>query len=102
MCNTDIEPNRLAAAPDAAVTFVGDFPAGARVGLVIFNGLAALAVPSTDDTDQVVSAIESITVARGTAISSAMPRDRPATARRPRQAPPRERAAPISPTSSSC
>jgi Ca-activated chloride channel family protein len=72
MCNVDIEPNRLAAAQDAAVTFVDGLDTGAQVGLVIFNGLAALTVPSTGDTDQVVSAIESITVSPGTAIGAAI------------------------------
>jgi Ca-activated chloride channel family protein len=72
MCNTDIEPNRLTVAQDAAVAFVERLDQGARVGLVTFNGLAALVVPSTSDTGQVISAIELITVARGTAIGSAI------------------------------
>lgn len=72
MCNTDIEPNRLTAAQNAAVEFVEGIDDGAQVGLVTFNGLAALVVPSTTDTDEITSAIQSITVARGTAIGSAI------------------------------
>jgi Ca-activated chloride channel family protein len=72
MCNTDIEPNRLAVAQDAAVEFVDGIDEGTQIGLVTFNGLAGLVVPSTTDTDEITSAIERITVARGTAIGLAI------------------------------
>lgn len=72
MCNTDIEPNRMAAAQDAAIEFVDGLGEGTHVGLVTFNGLAGLVVPSTTELEDVISAIESITVARGTAIGSAI------------------------------
>ena len=49
MCSTDVEPNRLAVAQEAARTFVEKQPKGTRMGLVVFSGFAELAVPPTTD-----------------------------------------------------
>lgn len=72
MCSTDVEPNRLTAAQDAARTFVENQSNGARIGLVIFSGFAELAVPPTTDRKALVAAIDSLTTGHGTAIGAAM------------------------------
>jgi Ca-activated chloride channel family protein len=72
MCSTDVQPNRLAVAQEAARAFVENQPKGVRLGLVIFSGFAELAVPPTTDREALVAAIDTLTVGRGTAIGSAM------------------------------
>jgi Ca-activated chloride channel family protein len=72
MCATDVEPNRLAVAQQAARDFVEDLPAGTRMGLVVFAGFAQLAVPPTTDHKALMAAIDGLTTARGTAIGAAM------------------------------
>jgi Ca-activated chloride channel homolog len=72
MCATDIKPNRLAVAQDAAREFVEDQPKDVRMALVVFSGFAELGVPPTTDRKALVNAIESLTTGRGTAIGAAM------------------------------
>jgi len=72
MCATDIAPNRLAVATEAARTFVEDQDGGTRIGLVAFSGIAALLVPPTTDQKALLAAIDSLTTARGTAIGQAI------------------------------
>ena len=72
MCSTDVQPNRLAAAQQAARAFVENQPKGLRMALVVFSGFAQLAVPPTTDRKALVDAINRLTVGRGTAIGSAM------------------------------
>ncbi|MFT4288923.1 VWA domain-containing protein [Nocardioides sp.] len=72
MCSTDVDPNRLTVAQDAALDFLDDQPAGVRIGLVTFAGTAGLLVPPTDDLDEVRDAIEGFQVSRGTAVGSAI------------------------------
>jgi Ca-activated chloride channel homolog len=72
MCATDVEPNRLAVAQDAAREFVEDQPKDVRMALVVFSGFAELGVPPTTDRKVLVDAIESLTTGRGTAIGAAM------------------------------
>jgi Ca-activated chloride channel homolog len=71
MCSTDVEPNRMSVAQDAARAFVKDQPKGTRIGLVVFAGFAQLVVPPTSETDQLTSAIDGLTTVRGTAIGAA-------------------------------
>lgn len=71
MCATDVEPNRMAVAQDAARQFVKDQPDGTRIGIVAFAGFAEVVVPPTTDTDQLVAAIDGLTTARGTVIGAA-------------------------------
>ena len=71
MCATDIEPNRLAVAQDAARRFVNAQPKGTRIGLVAFAGFAELVVPPTSDRKALIAAIEGFATARGTAIGAA-------------------------------
>ncbi len=68
MCSTDVVPNRLTAAENAARDFVKAQPKGARIGLVVFTGIAALRVEPTTDKDALLSAIGSLRTSRGTAI----------------------------------
>jgi len=72
MCSTDIPPNRLEAAKDAAQSFVNNEMSGRQVGIVAFAGFAELIQPPTDNTNLLESAIESLTTARRTAIGSAI------------------------------
>jgi Ca-activated chloride channel homolog len=71
MCSTDVPPNRLSVAQDAARSFVKGQPKGTRIGLVVFAGFAQLTVPPTSDSKPLVDAINNLTTARGTAIGAA-------------------------------
>jgi Ca-activated chloride channel homolog len=71
MCSTDIEPNRLSVAQEAARQFVKDQADGTRIGLVIFAGFAQLVVEPTTQRDGLLDAINGLTTARGTAIGAA-------------------------------
>ncbi|GAA1809889.1 VWA domain-containing protein [Luedemannella flava] len=68
MCSTDIPPNRLTAAQEAARDFIDAQPKGARIGIVAFSGIAALLVAPTNDKDALRAAIDGLRTARGTAI----------------------------------
>jgi Ca-activated chloride channel family protein len=68
MCSTDVSPNRLTAAENAAREFVKAQHDGTKIGLVIFTGIAALRVEPTSDKDALLAAIGSLRTSRGTAI----------------------------------
>ena len=70
MCSSDVSPNRLAAAQDAARKFVDDQPDGTRLGIVAFAGTAQMLVPPTSDRDRLHSAIGGLTTSNGTAIGN--------------------------------
>jgi Ca-activated chloride channel homolog len=72
MCSTDVEPNRLAAAQDAAREFVRAQHQGTRIGLVTFSGIAGLLVEPTTDKKALLSAIDTLRTSRGTAIGLAI------------------------------
>jgi Ca-activated chloride channel family protein len=72
MCSTDVEPNRLTVAQQAAVTFIKSQHGQRKLGLVAFAGVAGLQVPPTTDKDALIEAIDNFTTARGTAIGSAI------------------------------
>jgi Ca-activated chloride channel family protein len=72
MCSTDISPNRLQAAKEAALSFVESRDPGTRIGIVAFAGFAELIQPPTDDREILTSAITYMTTARRTAIGSAI------------------------------
>ena len=72
MCSTDVAPNRLSAAKKAAHDFVVAQKDGARIGLVAFSGIAGLLVPPTTDKNTLLSAIDTLRTARGTAIGLAI------------------------------
>ncbi len=68
MCSTDVKPNRITAAEQAATAFIKSQTGGPRIGLVVFAGTAVVLVPPTADTKQLVSAFGGLTTSFGTAI----------------------------------
>lgn len=72
MCSTDIPPNRLLVAKEAALSFVRNNTSGRQVGIVAFAGFAELIQPPTTDIRLLEHAIESLVPARRTAIGSAI------------------------------
>jgi Ca-activated chloride channel homolog len=68
MCSTDVAPNRLTAAENAARDFVKAQKDGTKIGLVVFTGIAALQVAPTSDKDALLTAIGGLRTSRGTAI----------------------------------
>jgi Ca-activated chloride channel family protein len=72
MCATDISPNRLEVAKDAAQSFIQNDRSGRLIGIVAFAGFAELIQAPTEDTRLLMSAVENLTTARRTAIGSAI------------------------------
>lgn len=71
MCATDISPNRLVVAQEAALDFVDGQADGTQIGIVAFAGFAEVIVPPTNDKQVLKDAIINLTVSLGTAIGSA-------------------------------
>jgi Ca-activated chloride channel homolog len=71
MCATDVVPNRLTAAQNAAKEFVKNQVAGTRIGLIAFANFAQLLVPATTDKKALTDAIDNLTTSRGTVIGGA-------------------------------
>ncbi len=72
MCATDVEPNRLTVAQEAARAFINDQPPGAQIGIVAFTGLAEIVASPTDDKEALTEVVDGFTTAIGTAIGSAI------------------------------
>ncbi|GIH23458.1 aerotolerance regulator BatA [Acrocarpospora phusangensis] len=72
MCSTDVDPNRITAAKEAAADFIRSQEGGPRIGLVTFAGNAGLVVPPTEDTQALLDALEGLITSRGTAIGQAI------------------------------
>ncbi|WP_214105591.1 vWA domain-containing protein [Acrocarpospora catenulata] len=72
MCSTDVDPNRITAATEAAADFIRSQQGGPRIGLVTFAGNAGLLVPPTDDTQTLLDGLEGLVTSRGTAIGQAI------------------------------
>lgn len=72
MCSTDVLPNRITVAEEAAISFITSTHGDVRIGLVTFAGVAGLLVPPTTDGDALITAIQNLSTARGTAIGAAM------------------------------
>jgi Ca-activated chloride channel family protein len=70
MCSTDIPPNRLEVAKEAARTFVRDNISDRQVGIVAFAGFAELIQPPTNDVRALDNAIGYLSPGRRTAIGS--------------------------------
>src|SRR5438034_1580815 len=68
MCSTDVKPNRITAAEQAATAFIKSQTGGPRIGLVAFAGTAVVLVPPTADTRQLLGALGGLTTSFGTAI----------------------------------
>ena len=69
---TDVDPNRLVAAQQAATDFVDRLPEQFRVGLVAFSTDARLVVEPTTDRAQVREALASLQADGGTAMGDAI------------------------------
>ena len=67
---TDVLPNRLVAAQEAAKAFVAELPRSVRIGVVSFAGTAAVVQAPTLSRDDVIAAIDRFQLQRGTAIGS--------------------------------
>ena len=72
MCSTDIPPNRMEAAKEAALAFVRNQNSGRQIGIVAFAGFAELIAAPTNDVGLLEDAIINLTTARRTAIGSAI------------------------------
>ena len=70
MCSTDINPTRLQAAEDAAISFIQRQGATAQIGLVAFAGFAELVQAPTNDQEVLIDAVRSLATGRRTAIGS--------------------------------
>jgi Ca-activated chloride channel family protein len=70
MCSTDIQPNRLLAAEDAALSFIHSQRSNTQIGIVVFAGFAEIIQPPTRDQKALETAIRGLNVARRTAIGS--------------------------------
>ena len=69
---TDVEPNRLVAAQNAAKAFIADQPDTVRIGIVAFAGTATVAQAPTRNKEDLVAAIDRFQLQRATAIGSAI------------------------------
>ena len=70
MCSTDIPPNRLLAAEQAALSFIRSQRSNTQIGVVVFAGFAEVIQPPTRDQDALERAIRGLNTARRTAIGS--------------------------------
>jgi Ca-activated chloride channel family protein len=72
MCATDIPPNRLIAAEDAASAFVERQGGTMQIGIVAFAGYAEMVQAPTNDQEVLLDVIESLQTGRRTAVGSAI------------------------------
>lgn len=72
MCSTDILPNRLEAAKEAAISFIDRQDPEIQIGIVAFAGFAVQVQAPTNDRELLYDAVESLVTARRTAIGSAI------------------------------
>jgi Ca-activated chloride channel family protein len=72
MCSTDVAPNRLTAAQNAARKFIDEQPEGTRIGIVAFSGASQVLVPPSTDSDRLRSAIDNLTTGMGTVIGNGL------------------------------
>ena len=69
---TDVKPNRLVAAQEAAKAFIAELPRTVKVGIVAFAGSAQVVQPATLSREDLVTAIDRFQLQRATAIGSAI------------------------------
>lgn len=69
---TDVKPNRLVAAQEAAKSFLAELPKGIEVGLVTFAGSSQVAQGATLDRTALVAAIDAFQMQMGTAVGNAI------------------------------
>jgi Ca-activated chloride channel family protein len=68
----DVQPSRIAAAQAAARTFVGEQPRTTRIGVVSFAATATLVQPPTLSREDIMTALDSFQLQRGTAVGSGL------------------------------
>lgn len=69
---TDVQPNRLVAAQNAAKAFIQDLPRDVKVGIVAFAGSAQVAQQPTTNHEDLVTAIDRFQLQRATATGNAI------------------------------
>lgn len=69
---TDVQPNRLVAAQEAAKKFLADLPRHVKVGIVAFAGSAQVAQLPTVNREDLVTAIDRFQLQRATATGNAI------------------------------
>jgi Ca-activated chloride channel homolog len=74
MLATDVSPDRMTAAREAAASFVDGLPNGYQVGLVTFSDKADVVVPPSSDHDQTSNALGLVEAEYGTALGDAIVR----------------------------
>jgi Ca-activated chloride channel family protein len=67
---TDVKPNRLVAAQEAAKAFIAEQPTTTRIGVVSFAGTAAVVQSPTHSKEDIIAAIDRFQLQRGTAVGS--------------------------------
>lgn len=67
---TDVEPNRITAAQNAAKAFIRDQPSNVRIGIVSFAGTASVVQAPTQNREDLIAAIDRFQLQRATAIGS--------------------------------
>jgi Ca-activated chloride channel family protein len=71
MCASDVPPNRLTVAQEAASRFVEQQADDTKIGIVAFADFAETVVAPTNDKQTLIDALASLTTSIGTAIGSA-------------------------------
>ena len=74
MTATDVEPDRMTAARDAASSFAQGLPEDFKVGVVSFSDKADVVVPPTADRAEAVAALGQLQAENGTALGDAISR----------------------------
>jgi Ca-activated chloride channel family protein len=69
---TDVKPNRLVAAQEAAKAFLAELPPAIKVGIVTFAGTTQLVQAPTHNRENLVAAIDRFQMQRGTAVGNAI------------------------------
>ena len=69
---TDVQPNRLVAAQNAAKAFIQDLPRNVKVGIVAFAGSAQVSQLPTVNREDLVTAIDRFQLQRATATGNAI------------------------------
>lgn len=69
---TDVEPDRITVAKEAASAFVDQVPERFQLGCVVFSGNARVVVAPTDQHEKVLKAIERVDLDEGTGIGEAI------------------------------
>ena len=72
MESNDVAPNRLDAAKEAAKLFLANVPTKMNVGIVAFNGTAAIRVEPTTDRAAAAQAVDTLQLGERTAIGEAI------------------------------